>query len=98
MLLLAIDFGALALLIGALTGSRDLALSVSSAAAAAYLISSLAPAISWLHPPIRFTLLLGAGDDPLQSGLPNGAALALGATAVALLVAAAVALRRLDLH
>ena len=100
MLLLAIDFGALALLIGALTGSRGLALSVSSAAAAAaYLISSLAPAISWLHP-FRFAspFYWALGNDPLQSGLPIGAALALGATAVALLVAAAVALRRLDLH
>lgn len=100
MLLLAIDFGALALLIGALTGSRGLALSVSSAAAAAaYLISSLAPAISWLHP-FRFAspFYWALGNDPLQAGLPIGAALALGATAGALLVAAAIALRRLDLH
>ena len=38
------------------------------------------------------------GNDPLQNGLPIGSGLALGATAVALLVAAAIALRRLDLH
>ena len=100
MLLLAVDFGALALLLGALTGSRGLALSVSSAAAAAaYLISSLAPAISWLHP-FRFAspFYWALGNDPLQNDMPIGSALALGATAVALLVAAAIALRRLDLH
>ena len=100
MLLLAVDFGALALLLGALTGSRGLALSVSSAAAAAaYLISSLAPAISWLHP-FRFAspFYWALGNDPLQNGMPIGSALALGATAVALLVVAAIALRRLDLH
>jgi ABC-2 type transport system permease protein len=100
LLLLAIDFGALALLVGALTGSRGVALSVSSiAAAAAYLISSLAPAINWLHP-LRYAspFYWALGNDPLQDGLPLGSALALGAAAVALLVAAGVALRRLDLH
>jgi ABC-2 type transport system permease protein len=100
MLLLAVDFGALALLLGALTGSRGIALSVSAAAAAAaYLVSSLAPAISWLHS-FRFAspFYWALGNDPLQNGLPIGSALALGATAVALLGAAAVALRRLDLH
>ena len=100
MLLLAIDFGALALLLGALTGSRGLALSVSSAvAAAAYLISSLAPAIGWLHP-LRFAspFYWALGNDPLQNGLPIGSALALGATAVLLLGAATLAMKRLDLH
>jgi len=100
MLLLAIDFGALALMIGALTGSRGLALGVSSvAAAAAYLISSLAAAISWLHP-LRFAspFYWALGNDPLQNGLPVGNARALFATGVVLLSAAAIVLQRLDLH
>ena len=100
LLLLAIDFGALAMLVGALTGSRGVALSVSSiAAAAAYLISSLAPAIDWLHP-FRYAspFYWALGNDPLRGGLPFSSAVALGATAVVLLAAAGVALRRLDLH
>jgi ABC-2 type transport system permease protein len=100
MLLLAIDFGALAMLLGVLTGSRGLALSVASAVAAvAYLISSLAPEIGWLHP-VRFAspFYWALGSDPLQGGLPIGSALALGGTAILLLGAAGVAFRRLNLH
>jgi hypothetical protein len=49
--LLGIDFGALAMLIGAVTGSRGAAVGLASTfAAAAYLISSLAPVVPWLHP------------------------------------------------
>jgi ABC-2 type transport system permease protein len=48
--LLAWDVGLLALSIGAATGSRGVALGTASAvAAAAYLISSLAPAVHWVH-------------------------------------------------
>ena len=100
LLLLAIDFGALALLLGALTGSRGLALSVSSVvAAASYLISSLAPAISWLSP-FRYAspFYWALGNNPLENGLPIGSAVALCVTAVVLLGAASLAFKRLDLH
>ncbi len=100
LLLLAIDFGALALLLGALTGSRGLALSVSSVvAAASYLISSLAPAISWLSP-FRYAspFYWALGNNPLENGLPFGSAVALCVTAVVLLGAASLAFKRLDLH
>ncbi len=99
-LLLAVDFGALALLVGVLTGSRGLALSIASAvAAAAYLISSLAPAISWLDPVKQLSPFYWAlGGDPLQNGLPIGSVLALFGTAFVLVVASVLALRRGDVH
>ena len=50
-LLLGIDLGLLALLVGALTGNRGAALGVTSAVAvASYLVSSLAPVIDWIQP------------------------------------------------
>ena len=42
-------------------------------------------------------VILGTGNDPLQNGLPIGSALALFATAVIVLVAAAIAYRRLEI-
>ena len=100
MLLLAIDFGAFALLLGTLTGSRGLAVGVSSAVAAtSYLISSLAPVVDWLDP-LRYAspFYWALGNDPLENGLPIGSACALCATAVLLLGAATLAMKRLDLH
>ena len=58
--LLGIDFGVLAMLVGAATGSRGTALGITSAlAAASYLISSLAP-VGALAPsrPLRVAVLL----------------------------------------
>src|SRR5262249_4096562 len=69
--LLGIDFGALALLAGALSGSRAIALSVtSSLAAASYLVSSLAPVTHWIRP-LRFGSLFywAVGNDQLRTGL-----------------------------
>jgi ABC-2 type transport system permease protein len=99
-LLLAVDFGALALLLGALTGSRGMALSIASAAAAAaYLISSLAPVIGWLEPVKYWSPFYWAlGDDPLTNGLSWWSAGGLLATAVVLIAASALAFRRCDVH
>ena len=60
--LLGIDFGVLAMLIGAVTGSRGAAVGLASTfAAAAYLISSLASVVPWLHrAPVRLAVLLAA--------------------------------------
>lgn len=100
LLLLAVDFGALALLLGALTGSRGLALGVSSVvAAASYLISSLAPVIDWLNPlRVLSPFYWALGNDPLDGGLPIGSALALCVAAGVLLGTAGIALHRLDVH
>ena len=73
-LLLGIDLGLVALAVGAATGRRGTALGVASAvAAASYLISSLAPVVSWIRP-ARFASLFywSVGDNQLTSGLSPG--------------------------
>ncbi|MDQ6848854.1 MAG: ABC transporter permease [Actinomycetota bacterium] len=99
-LLLGIDFGALALLIGALTGSRGTALGVtSSAAAAAYLISSLAPVVPWIRPVRGVSpFYYAVGQGQLVQGLRTPSLIVLIAVALALLAAAVVAFERLDIH
>lgn len=99
-LLLGIDFGLLALLVGALTGSRGTAVGVASAvAAAAYLISALAGVSDWIRP-LRFVSpfywSLGAGQ--LTDGVAAGYLAALVGTAVVLAVAATAAFDRLDVR
>ena len=99
-LLLAIDFGALAMLIGAATGSRGTALGVTSAiAAAAYIISSLAPVVHWIHP-LRYSspFYYAVGDGQLVRGLNAGWAAVLVGIAVVLGIATTKAFQRLDVH
>ena len=99
-MLLAIDFGALALLVGASSGSRGAALGItSSVAAAAYLISSLAPVVHWLHP-TRFAspFFYAVGDGQLSNGLSLTDAVVLLTVAAVLIVAAMAAFERLDVH
>ncbi len=98
--LLSIDFGALALLAGAATGSRGAALGLASTvAAAAYLVSSLAPVVGWLHP-ARFVspFYYAVGDGQLTRGLSIRDAAVLIAAAAVLVAAANVAFARLDVH
>ena len=98
--LLAVDFGALALLVGASTGSRGAALGIASTVAATgYLISSLAPVVDWLHP-ARFAspFFYAVGDGQLSHGLSVLDAAVLLAVAGALTVAAVAAFERLDVH
>jgi ABC-2 type transport system permease protein len=99
-LLLGIDFGLLALLVGTLTGSRGAALGVTSAvAAASYLVSSLAPVTQWIYP-LRVASLFywSVGNDQLVRGLSAGSAAVLICVGVALTAAAALAFDRLDIH
>ena len=96
--LLAIDFGALAMLIGAATGSRGTALGATSAlAAAAYIISSLAPVVHWIHP-LRFAspFFYAIGDEQLVHGLNAGWAAVLAGIAAVLGIATTKAFQRLD--
>jgi ABC-2 type transport system permease protein len=98
--LLGIDFGALALLVGVLSGSRAIALGgTSSLAAASYLVSSLAPVTRWVRP-LRFESLFywAVGNAQLRTGLSVTSAVVLVGFAVVTLTAAAKAFGRQDVH
>jgi len=98
-LLLGIDFGLLALVIGVVTGSRGLALGLASAVAAvSYLVSSLAPIVHWVHAIRPSSLFYWAiGDNQLVTG-PSAAGFAvLVAVGVVLHLAAVALVRRLDI-
>lgn len=98
--LLALDFGILALVIGARTGSRGTALGVASGvAAASYLISSLAPVTDWVHP-IRFVSLFywAVGNGQLKDGVGGTGFAVLVAVGVLLALAARPSFERMDIH
>jgi ABC-2 type transport system permease protein len=99
-ILLGLLFGTLALLIGAITGSRGVALGITSAVAAtSYLINSLAPSVHWLRPARYVSAFFYAvGDNQLQHGLPLTWAGVLVITTMALATAAMIAFNRLDVH
>jgi ABC-2 type transport system permease protein len=96
---LAVGFGAVALLLGAATGSRASAIGVTAAlAVAAYLINSLAALVSWLEPAQRLTPFYHyESPDPLRNGFagPHLAVLLLVVACAA--AAALVAVDRRDL-
>lgn len=98
--LLGIDFGLLALAVGAATARRGAALATASVVAvAAYLINSLAPVVSWANK-VRYGSLFywAVGDDQLHGGPSALAIIVLAGTAVVLLTAAVAAVRRLDIR
>jgi beta-exotoxin I transport system permease protein len=99
-LLLGLDLGAIALAIGAATGSRGTAIGITSAVAAVcYLISSLAPVVQWIHP-IRFASLFywSVGDQQLSRGAGAGALLVLAGVAAIAAATAVRAFERLDVR
>jgi beta-exotoxin I transport system permease protein len=89
-LLLGIDFGLLALAIGAGTGNRGVALGVASTvAAASYLVSSMAPVVSWLDSAKYLSLFYwSVGDNQLQDRLSAGGLAVLVGVALVLTVVA----------
>jgi ABC-2 type transport system permease protein len=97
---LGVDFGLLALVLGVVTGSRGLALGLTSAlAAASYLVSSLAPVVGWAHSIRGVSLFSWAvGDGQLASGPSVGAWTLLAVVAAALLTAGTLLVRRLDIR
>ncbi len=98
--LMGLDFGLVAMTVGALTGQRATALGVATAvAAASYLVGSLAPVVSWLDPAKYASLFYwSVGDDQLGHGVGLGDYAVLAAVLVLGLCAAVVTFRRLDLH
>jgi ABC-2 type transport system permease protein len=88
--LFALVFGTLALAVGAATGSRGLARGVATAVAvASYLLSTLAPLVSWLQGATWLSLWEHTlGQDPLGTGLHlDHLAVAVAVTAVLLALA-----------
>jgi ABC-2 type transport system permease protein len=98
--LLALAFGALALLVGCATGKRSLATGASAAAAvAAYLVYGLAPLVSALEPAQKASpYYLYAGGDPIRSGLDPAHALILAGLALLAGLLAVVLFERRDLR
>ena len=96
--LLALAYGALALLLGAATGRRGLTVAVVAAAAvAAYLVASLAPLVGALEPAkLASPFYHYSASDPLREGLAAGHSLLLLGIAVAAGLLAPFALERRD--
>ena len=85
-MLLGIDFGLLALGIGARTGARGTAIGIAATvAAASYLVSAMAPLVDWLKP-LRYLSLFywSVANDQLENGVSVGAFALLVGVAVAL--------------
>ena len=98
--LMGLDFGLVTMAAGSLTGRRGTAIGTGTAlAAAAYLISSLAPVASWIRP-ARYASLFywSVGNSQLSHGVSAGDYAVLAAVGLCALTAAVLAFRRLDIH
>jgi ABC-2 type transport system permease protein len=98
--LMSMDFGLIAMAIGALTGRRGTAIGAGTAlAAASYLVSSLAPVASWIRP-ARYASLFywSVGNSQISGGVSPGDYAVLTITGLCALAAAVLAFRRLDIH
>jgi ABC-2 type transport system permease protein len=99
-LLLGIDLGLIALVVGAATGRRGIALGAASAVGAiSYLVSSLAPVVHWMRP-MRFASLFywSVGNNQLTKGISPSEVAVLAGCAIVLVAVAILAFERLDLH
>jgi beta-exotoxin I transport system permease protein len=98
--LMGLDFGLVAMAAGALTGRRGAAIAAGTAlAAASYLVSSLAPAVSWIQPGRYASLFYwSVGNGQINQGVSLGDYAVLIVTGVCALAAAMLAFRRLDVH
>jgi ABC-2 type transport system permease protein len=97
--LLAIAFGVVALLIGAVSGRRGVAIGVTAAGGvAAYLVSSLASLVGALEPAQKLSPYYHyVASDPLRRGLELGHVAFLVGLALLAAIAALVAFERRDL-
>jgi beta-exotoxin I transport system permease protein len=99
-LLMSLDFGMVTMAVGALTGRRGAAIGTGTAiAAASYLVSSLAPAVSWIQPGRYASLFYwSVGNSQISQGVSPGDYTVLTVTGLCALTATVLAFRRLDLH
>lgn len=97
--LLGVEFGLLALAVGAATGRRGLAIAVAGVAAvASYLLFVLGALVEQLEPwrflsPFQHAI----GTDPILNGISGGYAVAMAAVAAVVIVAASPLLARRDI-
>jgi beta-exotoxin I transport system permease protein len=98
--LLGLDFGLVAMAVGALTGRRATAIAVGTGlAAASYLIASLAAVVSWIRPAKYLSLFYwSVGDNQISNGVSLLDFAVLVAVGLGAVYAAVIAFRRLDLH
>ena len=98
--LLGLDFGLVTMAAGALTGRRGAAIGAGTAlAGASYLLSSLAPVVSWIRPGRYASLFYwSVGSNQITQGVSPGDYAVLAITGLCALAAAVFAFRRLDLH
>jgi len=99
LVLMGLDFGLITMAVGALTGRRGTALGAGAGlAAASYLVSSLASAISGIGPARYLSLLYwSAGNDQISGGVSAADFAVLLAVGLAALVAAVAVFGRADL-
>lgn len=99
-LLLGLDFGLATMAIGARTGSRSTALGAGTTlAAASFLLGSLAPVVSWLHP-ARYASLFywSIANNQISHGASFQDYAVLFTVGLCVLYAAVIAFHRLDLR
>lgn len=97
---LGVDFGLITMAVGGLTGRRGTAIGVgATVAAASYLLSSLAPVVSWIRP-VRYLSLFywSVGDNQITSGVTFVDFAVMLAVGLCALYAVIRTFRRLDLH
>lgn len=100
MLLMAVSFGAIALLLGALTGRRTVSMGVTAALAlVAYVVNAMGSIVDWLEPwrPLS-PFYAYVGLDPLTRGLQPQAVIALLALTLVATLGAVVAFDRRELR
>ena len=99
-LVMGVEFGLIAMIIGVVNGNRGLALGLTSAlAAASYLFSSLAPIVSWAHTIRPVSLFYWAiGGDQLTAGPSTSDYVVLVLIGVGLHLAAVALIQRLDIR
>lgn len=97
--LLSVNFGTLALLIGAFTGSRGIAIGATTALAIlTFFVNALAPIADWLEKFQKFSPFYHyTANEPLRNGLNLGSVIFFVCVAIAFLILSIAAFKDRDL-